>query len=101
MYCINAVVRSGGSRYIDDGPRRRAHPVMQETARPFEADDCGTADNAVRAIGRSGACGVVLHLCAGNAVRDAAWNEQETADGGSRPRHYDTTNESDTWRQTE
>ena len=73
----------------------------RKTARPFEADDCGTANNAVHAIGRSGACGVVLHLYAGNEARDTARNKQEPADGGSRPRHHDTTNESDTWRQTE
>ena len=65
MYCINAVDRSGGSRYKDDGPRLKSASVMQETARPFEADGCGTARNAVRATGRSGACGVVLLLYPG------------------------------------
>ena len=62
MYLINAMVCFRGSRYKDDGRAAKAHPVMQEAARPFEADDCGTATNAVRAIGRSGACGVLLHL---------------------------------------
>ena len=62
MYLNNAVIR-----YADPGTKttdapQKAPPVMQETARPFEADDCGTATNAVRAIGRSGACGVLLHL---------------------------------------
>ena len=102
MYCISAVVRSGGSRYKDDGPRLKKRTVMQETARPFEADGRGTARNAVRATGRSGACGVVLLLYPGDKARDTARIEQENR--GRRkppPASRDNTNETDTWRQTE
>ena len=62
MYFNNAVIRHAdpGTKTTDRAAGRASgHAGNRQT---FEADDCGTVAKAVRAIGRSGACGVVLHL---------------------------------------